>query len=153
MRYSFDQYDKHGFLKAPVLLWLVWLFLAKALVVFVVAGASRESGAKILEIIYPDHDMFYVGIVLSFPSLASMWLFGLRSPDRERINRLVTWGRCITMITVLLQMLHTGYLVYLDNGGFHWANAITLVMLLWFALYLFNSRLVKDCFRMTLAKD
>ncbi|WP_154218762.1 DUF2919 family protein, partial [Vibrio parahaemolyticus] len=41
MRYSFDQYDAHGFLKAPILVWLGWMFLARSWVVFAMAGGSR----------------------------------------------------------------------------------------------------------------
>lgn len=153
MRYSLEQYDKHGFLKAPILLWLGWLFLAKALVVFVVAGASRESGAKILEIVYPDHQMFYVGIVLSVPSVLLMWLFGLRSPERPYINTIVSWGRWVTFFAVLSQFAHTVYLVYLDHGVFHWLHGVTLMLLLWFLIYLIKSNTVRDCFIAVEAED
>ncbi|MCG9631183.1 DUF2919 domain-containing protein [Vibrio fortis] len=153
MRYSLEQYDKHGFLKAPILLWLGWLFLAKALVVFVVAGASRESGAKILEIVYPDHQMFYVGIALSVPSVLLMWLFGLRSPERPYINTIVSWGRWVTFFAVLSQFAHTVYLVYLDHGVFHWLHGVTLMLLLWFLIYLIKSNTVRDCFIAVEAED
>lgn len=153
MRYSIEQYDKHGFLKAPILLWLGLLFLAKALVVFIVAGASRESGTDILEIIYPDHQMFYVGIALSIPSLLLMWLFGLRSPDRKRLNKVVSWGRWVSMMAILAQGTHTLYLIYLDNGWFRWSNAITLLLLLWLALYLTNSHAARDCFKVVEHED
>ncbi|MDK9738539.1 DUF2919 family protein [Vibrio sp. D404a] len=153
MRYSLEQYDKHGFLKAPILLWLGWLFLAKALVVFVVAGASRESGTKILEIVYPDHQMFYVGIALSLPSVLLMWLFGLRSPERPRINFIVSWGRWVTLVAVFSQFAHTVYLVYLDNGWFHWSNGVTLMLLLWLFIYIVKSDTVRDCFAVVEAED
>lgn len=153
MRYSLEQYDKHGFLKAPILLWLGWLFLAKALVVFVVAGASRESGTKILEIVYPDHQMFYVGIALSLPSVLLMWLFGLRSPERPRINFIVSWGRWFTLVAVLSQFAHTVYLVYLDNGWFHWSHGVTLMLLLWLFIYIVKSDTVRDCFAVVEAED
>lgn len=147
MRYAFDQYDQHGFLKAPLLVWMSWLFLAKAWVVFVVAGASRDSGAKILEIVYPDHSMLYLGLVVGVPSILYMWLINLRSPERKWINIIGRGGRGVTLSVIFLQIAQTAYHVYLDKGQFSWPNAITLVLLLWFSIYLWKSRTVKDCFR------
>lgn len=146
MRYSIEQYDKHGFLKAPSWLWLGWLFLAKAWVVFVVAGASRESGSKILNIVYPDHSMLYLGLVMGLPSIALMWLISLRSPERVWINRSVGLGKWITLVTVASQFAQSLYHVYLLKGAFSWANAVTLLVLLWFGLYVAKSRSVKDSF-------
>ncbi|RBW64092.1 DUF2919 domain-containing protein [Vibrionales bacterium C3R12] len=147
MRYAFEQYDQHGFLKAPLLVWLSWFFLAKAWVVFVVAGASRDSGAKILEIVYPDHAMLYLGLVAGVPSIIYMWLINLRSPDRKWINSISSQGRWVTLCVVLLQVVQTAYHVYLSNGLFSWSNGITLLLLLWAAIYLYKSRTVKDCFK------
>ncbi|MGF1753877.1 DUF2919 domain-containing protein [Vibrio makurazakiensis] len=146
MRYSIEQYDKNGFLKAPMILWLGWLFLAKAWVVFIVAGASRDSGAKILEIVYPDHSMLYLGIAMGLPSIIFMWLIGLRNTERQWVNTIIRWARGVTLLTILGQLSQTAYHVYLDNGAFRWSNAVTLVALLWFALYVYKSRTVRDCF-------
>ncbi|MFN3017258.1 DUF2919 domain-containing protein [Vibrio coralliilyticus] len=146
MRYTLEQYDKHGFLKAPKWLWLGWLFLAKAWVVFVVAGASRESGAKILNIVYPDHSMLYLGLAMGLPSIALMWMISLRSPERKWISHLVSWGKTITMLAIGGQFVQTLYHVYLEHGAFRWANAATLLFLLWFMLYIYKSRSVRDCF-------
>ncbi|WP_394248072.1 DUF2919 domain-containing protein [Vibrio profundi] len=146
MRYSIEQYDKNGFLKAPIMLWLGWMFLAKAWVVFIVAGASRDSGAKILEIVYPDHSMLYLGIAMGIPSILLMWLIGLRNADRKWINQITRWGREVTLLVSVLQLGQTAYHVYLENGAFRWSNAVALVILLWLSLYLFKSRTVRDCF-------
>ncbi|MBW3694404.1 DUF2919 domain-containing protein [Vibrio sp. T187] len=146
MRYSIEQYDKNGFLKAPLTLWLGWLFLAKAWVVFIVAGASRDSGAKILEIVYPDHSMLYLGIAMGLPSILLMWLIGLRNADRKWINMAAAYGREVSLLVTTLQIAQTVYHVYLDHGLFRWSNAVTLVILLWLAIYLYKSRTVKACF-------
>ena len=118
MRYAFEQYDQHGFLKAPLLVWLSWLFLAKAWVVFVVAGASRDSGAKILEIVYPDHAMLYLGLVVGVPSIIYMWLINLRSPDRKWINSISSQGRWVTLCVVLLQVVPNGLSCLFEITGF-----------------------------------
>lgn len=151
VRYAIESYDKHGFLKAPKWLWLGWLFLAKAWIVFVVAGASRESGSKILSIVYPDHSMLYLGLAMGVPSILLMWLFGLRSPDREWVNTIVAWGRPLTLLTAIAQFVQTMYHVYLSHGAFTWANGVILLLLLWFMLYIGNSRSVKDSFQNTMS--
>ncbi|MFM2589212.1 DUF2919 domain-containing protein [Vibrio sp. TBV020] len=147
MRYAIEQYDKHGFLKAPKLLWFSWLFLAKAWIVFVVAGASRESGSKILSIVYPDHTMLYLGLAMGIPSIVLMWLVNLRSPERRWINRIVTWGRSVTLVTATLQLSQTLYHVYLVHGAFSWTNGSVMLLLLWLILYIGKSRSVRDCFK------
>ncbi|MCG3721580.1 DUF2919 domain-containing protein [Vibrio cincinnatiensis] len=146
MRYSFEHYDSHGYLKASLWLWLGWLFLARAWVVFVVAGVSRENGPTILRFIYPDTQMLYLGLVAGIPSLLLMWLIHLRHIKRWYVWIWVGWGRTLTLLTLAVQWLQTLYHVYLQHGAFQWANALTLLILLWFFLYLARSQRVKDCF-------
>ncbi len=121
--------------------------MAKAWVVFIVAGASRESGSKILNIVYPDHSMLYLGLVMGVPSIMLMWLISLRSPERKWVNWIVKWGKGITLLTVLLQFSQGVYHVYLEQGAFSWANGVTMLVLLWFGLYTYQSRSVKDTFK------
>lgn len=121
--------------------------MAKAWVVFVVAGASRESGSKILNIVYPDHSMLYLGLAMGLPSIALMWLIGLRSPERKWINGMVNWGKSITLLTALCQFSQSVYHVYLEQGAFSWANGVTMLFLLWFGLYVAQSRSVNDTFK------
>lgn len=147
MRYAIEQYDKHGFLKAPKLVWLAWLFLAKAWVVFVVAGASRDSGSKILQIVYPDHTMLYLGLAMGIPSILLMWMVSLRSPERSWLNKIVTYGRGITLGTATAQLSQTLYHIYLVHGAFSWANGAVMLLLLWLIIYFVKSRSVKDCFQ------
>ncbi|RJX67506.1 DUF2919 domain-containing protein [Vibrio sinensis] len=147
MRYTIENYDKHGFLKAPIWLWLGWGLLAKAWIVFVVAGASRDSGSKILTIVYPDHDMLYLGLMMGLPSLALMWMISLRTPERGWANRMVSWGKPVTLLTTALHFLQSGYHVYLRHGEFSWLQGIVMLMLLWFGIYVYNSQTVADCFR------
>ena len=146
MRYSIDHYDSQGYLKAPLLLWLGWLFLARSWVVFAGAGASRESGTKILQVVYPETHTLYIGLIIGIPSVLLMWVMGLRKPGRRWIDRLTTYGRGVTLFLVVGQLLQTFYHVYLERGAFNWANGLTLVILLWFGIYVFNSQWVKDCF-------
>ena len=146
MQYSLESYDSNGFLKPPKVLWLGWIFLAKAWVVFILAGASQQSGSEILSTLYPDHHVFYVGLSAGLPSIVLMWLVSLRSDKRPFVNRIVSYGRGITIATACLQLLQTCYAVYLSNGQFSWANGMSLLGLFWFLLYLKYSRFIRDSF-------
>lgn len=147
MRYALEQYDKNGFLKLPSLVWILWLFLAKGCVVFIVAAASRQNSVEILTIIYPQTQALYYDMLLGGPVLILMWLVGLRHPERNWINRIVDCGRGVTIALIAVQFIQVGYQVYLDNGRFHWISALTLLLLLWFMLYAVQSRRLKDSFK------
>ncbi len=113
------------------------------------AGASRENGPKILALIYPDHSMLYLGLAMGIPSIALMWLLGLRHPDKKWAVAITRWGREITLLTTIAQFSQTAYHVYLQHGSFYWVTALSLLILLWLALYVYNSRSVKDCFQVS----
>ena len=61
-------YDAHGRLRLPLLFWLVLLLQARTWVLFVIAGASREQGTALLNLFYPDHDNFWLGLIPGFIS-------------------------------------------------------------------------------------
>ncbi len=145
MRYGFEQYNQHGYLKTPILLWLGWLFLTRAWVVFVVAGASRQEGSNILQWVYPDHQMLYIGLGMGLPIVISMWLIGLRKPEYSLLDKVVKHFRAVTLFVILGQTAHTLYIVKQQYWQFTWTNALTLVLLTWFCIYLVNSRYVLDC--------
>jgi hypothetical protein len=84
---------------------------------------------------------------MGVPSIAMMWLVGLRHPDRRWAILSAKWGREVTLLTTLAQFVQTGYHVYLQNGSFNWISALSMLLLLWFALYVYNSRSVRDCFQ------
>ncbi|MDG3087439.1 DUF2919 domain-containing protein [Vibrio hannami] len=147
MRYPIEHYDKNGFLNAPVWLKLGWLFLAKAWVVFVMAGASRDTGARILELIYPVHSTLYMGLITGAPAIVLFWLLGLRHQDRKMVVKLFSYGKSVTLLTIIVQLFLLVYQIQLDKGVFSWPNAISLVGLLWLLLFVLRSKRVKDCFR------
>ncbi|WP_070962838.1 DUF2919 domain-containing protein [Vibrio sonorensis] len=147
MRYSIDQYDKNGFLKAPIWLWLGWMLLAKDWVIFIIAGVSREHGSKLLTMLYPTYDLLYFGIAMGVPSVALMWSISLRQPDRKWLNYVVSWGKPVTLLVAILQLTHGIYNVVLSHGQFHWLNSVTLLLLGWFILYVCKSKTVRTCFQ------
>lgn len=145
MRYAIEEYTVDGFFKAPSWLLLGWIFLAREWVVFIAAAVSRLD-TKVLNVLFPQHNFFYAELVMGVPALILLWLLGLRKAERPRVNRLCSHGKWITLFIIAYQLLFTTYLIYIDGAQYSWSNAVTLVGLLWFAIYLFNSRRVKECF-------
>lgn len=71
-------YDSHGHLRLPFLFWLVLLLQARTWVLFVIAGSSREQGATLLNLFYPDHDSFWLGLLPGIPAVMAFLLSGRR---------------------------------------------------------------------------
>ena len=69
-------YDAHGRLRLPLLFWLVLLLQARTWVLFVIAGASREQGTALLNLFYPDHDNFWLGLIPGIPAVLAFLLSG-----------------------------------------------------------------------------
>lgn len=74
-----NDYDSHGQLKLPGLFWLVLLLQARTWVLFVAAGASREQGAALLALFYPDSEMFWLGLLPGIPAVIAFLLSGRRA--------------------------------------------------------------------------
>lgn len=146
MRYPIEAYDRYGYLKPTLWLWGGWFLLARSWVVFAVAGASRDSGADILQYVYPDHTALYIGLATSVPVVLTMWLINLRNGERLWLDRSIQYAKPVTLLVIVGQLVQTLHHIQLDHGAFSWTNAVTLVFLLWFALFVLKSRRVKTCF-------
>ena len=72
-------YDAHGRLRLPLLFWLVLLLQARTWVPFVIAGASQEQGTALLNLFYPDHDNFWLGLISGIPAVLAFLLSGRRA--------------------------------------------------------------------------
>lgn len=71
-------YDAHGRLRLPFLFWCVLLLQARTWVLFVIAGSSREQGNMLLNLFYPDHDAFWLGLLPGVPAVLAFLLSGRR---------------------------------------------------------------------------
>lgn len=146
MQYALEDYDSHGYLKAPIWLLLGWGWLARAWVVFIVASASRQDGASILSIVYPSTEGFYLGLAAGLPALAMLWCVHLRRDDRPYLNRIMRYCRPVTIILTLIQIVSLIEHIALRFWQFHWLDALSLLILSWFMLYLFQSKRIRSCF-------
>lgn len=73
-----SDYDAHGRLRLPFLFWCVLLLQARTWVLFVIAGSSREQGSTLLNLFYPDHDAFWLGLLPGVPAVLAFLLCGRR---------------------------------------------------------------------------
>lgn len=147
MRYFIEDYDKHGYLKAPAWLWVSWIFLARGWVAFVMAAATRDKGSEILGLIYPNVSHLYTMMWLGLPPIIIMWMIGLRNPERPVIARVIRIGRWVSIFTAGAQLLLELSAVMQRHGEFSWGSAASIVGLSWILIYLFNSHRVKECFK------
>ncbi|OCH12924.1 MULTISPECIES: DUF2919 domain-containing protein [unclassified Aliivibrio] len=149
MHYSFDEYDEHGWLKPPMWLWFGWAILIRSVVVFVMAGASREQGTDLLALFYPNHTHLYTSLYLSLPIVFFMWLSNFKKPTRPLMLTLWKQGRWLTIIMVLIDLTMLIQSVVVNRGEFQLGSAVIILFLSWFLIFLFRSKRVKICFSLT----
>ena len=65
-------------MRMPFLFWCVLLLQARTWVLFVLAGASRDQGNTLLNLFYPDHDNFWLGLLPGVPAVLAFLLSGRR---------------------------------------------------------------------------
>lgn len=137
-----SDYDNAGRLRLPALFWGVLLLQARTWMLFVIAGVSRDQGAALLSLFYPDRDAFWPGLVAGTPAVIALLL----SPRRQRYPQLWQYWRWVLVITQLILLLWQGPLWWAGEAvtGTTLALAIADVYaLLWM---LFNQRL-RRCFQ------
>jgi hypothetical protein len=71
-------YDSQGRMRMPLLFWCVLLLQARTWVLCVLAGASRDQGNTLLNLFYPDHDNFWLGLLPGVPAVLAFLLSGRR---------------------------------------------------------------------------
>ncbi|WP_406808591.1 DUF2919 domain-containing protein, partial [Klebsiella aerogenes] len=78
--------------------WGVLLLQARTWVLFVMAGASRQQGDALLNLFYPDHDNFWLGLLPGVPAVAAFLLSG----QRQRFPRIWPLMRWLLMASQAL---------------------------------------------------
>lgn len=147
MRYFIEDYDKHGYLKAPAWLWVSWIFLARGWVAFVMAAATRDKGSEILGLIYPKClSSIHYDVVrsTSHHHYVDDWATQSRA---SLIAKAMRVGRWVSIFTAGTQLLLELSAVMQRHGQFSWGSAVSIVGLSWILIYLFNSHRVKECFK------
>lgn len=137
-----DDYDNLGRLRLPVLFWCILLLQARTWVLFVMAAASRQQGDTLLNLFYPDHDMFWLGLLPGIPAVAAFLLSGRRH-FYSRLWGLMRWLLVVAQAALMLWQP----LLWLAGDPLS-GIGVTLVMLDGFALWwLLSSRRLRACFQ------
>jgi len=139
--FSPSAYDGHGRLRLPFLFWCVLLLQARTWVLFVMAGASRQQGDTLLNLFYPDHDNFWLGLLPGVPAVIAFLLSGRRHQN-PRLWAAMRWALIAAQLALLVwQPLLWWQGEPLSGIGF------TLVILDIFALWwLLSNRRLRACF-------
>ncbi|RKF19541.1 DUF2919 family protein [Alginatibacterium sediminis] len=118
---------------SPITIWLSCVFLAKAWIVFAIAAASREHAEVLMQLVYPQRELFYVSLALGVLPLWRLLLpkhFHLKLKLQFQLIGLLL----ISDITLMC-------LAFNDNTWtFSWGNALLLWLALMLLVLLFNSR-------------
>ncbi|WP_075181412.1 DUF2919 domain-containing protein [Pantoea sp. 1.19] len=136
-----DEYDDEGRRRLPLAFWLILLLQARTWLLLVMAGASREQGAALLALCYPDRHAFWLGLVAGVPAAVALWLSGLR----QRWPRLWAAWRWVLLLNLLAVALLQGVSLWQHDGETMLATALLLLDLLALA-WLAGSRRLRACF-------
>lgn len=118
MRYNpFTDYDKHGCLKLPLLMYLALAYLLKGYVIWIVSLSYRQEPAALLNVFYPSRSDFYGALFVGVPALVCAVLFSLR---RVNMPKVVEQGwlniRALMVISAGVQL---SYSVWMGNVSWH----------------------------------
>ncbi len=72
-------YDAHGRLRLPLLFWLVLLLQARTLGAVCHCRCVARAGTALLNLFYPDHDNFWLGLIPGIPAVLAFLLSGRRA--------------------------------------------------------------------------
>lgn len=144
--YPIEAYDRHGLLKPSAMLWLTLFFSAKGWLVFIIAGASRQQGARILETLYPLPQNLYLAMAIGLPAMLLMWLSGHRYKNNKVINFIWQRGKIILLLAYTTDCALQMHQLILTHGAFSWTRAISLLLTLWLGGYLLRSSRVRNTF-------
>ncbi|MCX8956722.1 DUF2919 domain-containing protein [Erwinia psidii] len=141
-KYHPDDYDIRGQLKLPAAFWLILLLQARTWILFVMAGASRQQGAALLELFYPDQQAFWIGLGLGVPAALGLVLTGYR----QRFPRLWQRWRWMLCLTLLATLAQQGLMLWQGNEALSPPGVLFTLMDLAGLIYLTFGRRIGDCF-------
>lgn len=134
-------YDGLGRLRLPFLFWCVLLLQARTWVLFVMAGASRQQGDTLLNLFYPDHDNFWLGLLPGVPAVIAFLLSGRRHQN-PRLWAAMRW----MLIAAQLVLLVWQPLLWWQSDPLN-GIGLALVVIDGVALWwLFSNRRLRACF-------
>ena len=134
-------YDAQGRVRLPFLFWCVLLLQARTWVLFIMAGASRQQGDVLLNLFYPDHDNFWLGLLPGIPAVLAFIVSG----QRQRFPRLWPLMRWLLVLSQTLLLWQP--LLWLSGESPSMLTISLLVADLYAFWWLLASRRLKACFQ------
>ncbi|MFB5080002.1 DUF2919 domain-containing protein [Raoultella sp. C349492] len=135
-------FDAHGRLRLPFLFWCVLLLQARTWVLFIMAGASRQQGDVLLNLFYPDHDNFWLGLLPGIPAVLAFIVSG----QRQRFPRfwpLIRWLLALSQALLLIWQP----LLWLGGESPSTLTIGLLVADIYALWWLLSSRRLRACFQ------
>ncbi|AVQ87129.1 Inner membrane protein yfeZ [Plesiomonas shigelloides] len=140
--YAPDDYDQHGWLRLPLWYWTILVLQAKTWALFLIAGASRDTGDRLLRLFYPQTDDFWLGMIIGLPAVALFLLAG----RRQHWPRLWRSSRRLLPVMLVGDLLLSLKTLLLAPADFSLTAATFSVLTLWALLYVLRSRRLACCF-------
>jgi Protein of unknown function (DUF2919). len=137
----FDTFDEAQSL--PKQLHLCLLILIRSYIILLLALASQQQSAQLLELFYPDPNQLYWGLLLGSPALLC-WLAGAYRQREGHPFYHGFWrrGRWLCSISAFGELILQLHILSRHHWSFDWQQASLLSASLWSCSYLlFSSQL------------
>lgn len=136
-------YDDAGLLKPPLSLYLIGLWLCKALLLMLISVSMRDNPTALIEWIYPDNRLWYQNLIPVAPGVFALISLSLRDKFREK-NWLWLQKYCRTVLLCgLFGLLFLQVSTIMAQGAaFNWGQAVSLLISSTCVVYLGRSRRV-----------
>ena len=135
-------YDAQGRLRLPFLFWCLLLLQARTWVLFLMAGASRDQGDALLNLFYPDHSLFWIGLLPGVPAVLTFLLSGRRHVY-PRLWRLLHPSLVVAQLILLFWQPWS----WLSGEAVSGVGVSLLVLDIYALWWLLSNQRLRACFR------
>ena len=146
--YPFSAYDKYLSLKPDLNMWLMFAFLLRPYVIFLLSITNRQDKMGLINLIYFDRFVMILAAIAAIPAVLVMYAFAKRKPEASDKVRWI-WCRSggfllasvllnllIVLVPALMGLLH-------ELGIIIWVELGISVLIIY---YLFSNERVRDTF-------
>lgn len=140
--FSPAHYDPQGRLRLPFLFWCLLLLQARTWGLFLMAGASRDQGDALLNLFYPDHSLFWIGLLPGVPAVLAFLLSGRRHVY-PRLWRLLHPALVVAQLILLLWQPW----LWLNGEALSGVGLSLFVLDIYALWWLLSNRRLRACFR------
>ena len=152
MHSSLPPLDLNGKHHLPWSLHLCLLALMRSYLLLLLALASQQQSATLLELFYPDPHQLYWGLALGTPA-ALCWLASAyrQRPGHPIYHRVWRLGRPLCLLSALGELWLQLHIVEQHGWQFSWPQAAALGLGIWSLSYLLLASGLKQAFITPLA--